>query len=229
MNKYDGITSEAFWLLGQNKFNNSKEFYDANKAKLKLLALQPMQQIAQIIAGEMYKIDDLMNLNPVKMISRIRRDTRFSKDKTLYRENIWIMFMRPKTEWPNYPCMWFEITPGGYSYGVSCFDITPRYMDLYRKALIEHPEEFLKAVRMVEEKGAKFQAEYYKKEKKTDVATALKEYYNVKSFYFITQSNDLSVLESNKIINDLKAAYCGFTSMYNFLKCISDDYVSLGE
>lgn len=229
MNNYDGIKSDAFWLLGQNKFNNSKEFYEANKAKIKLLALQPMQQIAQIIAEDMSKIDDMMNLNPAKMISRIRRDTRFSNDKGLYRENIWIMFMRRKAEWPNHPCMWFEITPKGYSYGVSSFDITPRYMDLYRKALIEHPKEFLDAARKAEEKGAKFYAERYKKEKNTDIALELKEYYNVKSFYFMAQSSDLSVLESDKIIEELRAAYGGFAPMYYFLKSVSDEYVSLGE
>jgi uncharacterized protein (TIGR02453 family) len=226
--KYDGITDETFWLLGQNKFNNSKEFYETNKSKIKIIALQPMLQIAQIISGDMEKIDDKMNLIPSKMISRIRRDTRFSRDKSLYRENIWIMFMRPKAEWPNYPCMWFEITPHGYSYGVSSFDTSPRYMEVYRKALLERPDEFLKAAKEAEAAGARFYAENYKKEKPAEISDELKKYYNVKNMYFMAKSDDLSRLKSSGIITELKTAYGEFAKMYNFLKCVSDEYASIG-
>lgn len=226
--KYDGITDEAFWLLGQNKFNNSKESYEANKAIIKLLALQPMLQIAEIISVDLEKIDDKMNLIPSKMISRIRRDTRFSRDKSLYRENIWLMFMRPKAEWPNYPCMWFEITPRSYSYGVSIFDITPRYMELYRNALKERPDDFLNAAKKAEAAGAVFFADNYKTTKPADIPDELKKYYSVKKMYFMAKSDDLSILKTSQIITELKAAYGEFAKMYNFLKCVSDEYASIG-
>lgn len=224
---YDGITSEAFWLLGQNKFNNSKEFYEMNKLKIKQLTVQPMQQIAQIMAEDMVKIDEKMNLIPSRMVSRIRRDTRFSKDKSLYRENIWIMFMRPKSEWPTYPCMWFEIQPQYYSYGVSCFETTPRYMEFYRKALLEHTDEFLSAAKRAEAVGAEFYAENYKKEKKSDIPMELKKYYNVKNMYFMAKSDDLTALESDKIITELKAAYTEYVPLYNFFKYAADEYSKL--
>ncbi len=228
MYNYSGINSDAFWLLGQNKFNNSKEFYDANKAEIKRLALLPMQQIAEIISNDMMNIDNMMNLIPSKMVSRIRRDTRFSKDKSLYRENIWIMFMRPKADWPSYPCMWFEVTPHSYTYGVSVFEATPRYMELYRQTLLERTDEFLTAVKDAEKTGAKLYADYYKKEKNSCLPDSLKMYYNVKSIYFMVYSDDLKPLENEKIITELKTGYAGFTSMYNFFKSISDEYISLG-
>lgn len=223
---YDGITSDVFWLLGQNKFNNSKEFYEANKAQINRLAIYPMRQIAQIIAEDMIKIDDKMNLIPTKMVSRIRRDTRFTRDKTLYRENIWIRFMRPKADWPVYPCFWFEIQPQGYFYGVSCFNANPRYMAFYRKALFERTDSFLYAVKKAEAAGAEFYADYYKREKKADVPDNLQKYFNVKSMYFMAKNTDLSALESGGIITELKAAYAGFTPMYHFLKEIADEYIS---
>jgi len=227
MVKYEGIKSETFWLLGQNKFNNSKEFYDANKEKLKREALQPMQQIAQILSEDMLKIDEKMNLVPTRMVSRIRRDTRFSRDKGLYRENIWIMFMRPKAEWPTYPCFWFEIQPQGYSYGTSCFEMTPRFMEFYRKALSERSEEFLSAAHRAEAAGATFYADYYKKEKNSEISDDLKKYYNVKNMHFMAKSDDLSILESDKIIEELKHSYGEFTPMFKFLQTVADEYISL--
>ncbi len=225
MFKYDGITSDAFWLLGQNKFNNSKEFYEANKAAINRLAIYPMRQIAQILAEDMIKIDEKMNLVPTKMVSRIRRDTRFSKNKTLYRENVWIRFMRPKVDWPVYPCFWFEVQPQGYYYGVSCFNATPRYMAFYRKALLERTDSFLYAVKGAEAAGAEFYADYYKKEKKTDIPESLKKYYNAKSMYWMAESRNLSALESGSIITELKAAYAKFAPMYQFLKEVADEYI----
>ena len=223
---YDGITSDAFWLLGQNKFNNSKAFYESNKAELNRLAIYPMRQIAQILAEDMIKIDGEMNLIPTQMVSRVRRDTRFSKNKTLYRENVWIRFMRPKAEWPVYPCFWFEIQPQGYFYGVSCFNATPRFMEFYRKALLERTDSFLRAAQSAEAAGAEFYADYYKREKKTDVPESLKKYYNAKSMYFMARSVDFSVLASERIITELKAAYAEFAPMYRFLKEVADDYLS---
>ena len=224
---YDGITSETFWLLGQNKFNNSKEFYDANKAEINRLAIYPMRQIAQIVAEDMVKVDKKMNLVPAKMVSRIRRDTRFSKNKTLYRENVWIMFMRPKAEWLVSPCFWFEVQPQGYSYGVSNFQATPRYMEFYRKALLKRTDAFLYAAKKAEAAGAKFYAEYYKKEKKADIPESLRKYYNVKSMYFMAKSADLSVLETDRIVEEIKVAYAEFTPMYQFLKETADEYLSI--
>ncbi len=223
---YDGITSDTFWLLGQNKFNNSKEFYEANKAAINRLAIYPMRQIAQILAEDMMKIDEKMNLIPTKMVSRIRRDTRFSKNKTLYRENVWIKFMRPKAEWPVYPCFWFEIQPQGYFYGVSCFNANPRYMAFYRKALLERTGSFECAAVSAEAVGADFYADYYKKEKEADIPDNLKKYYNVKSMYFMAKATDLSVLKNESIITELKAAYAKLAPMYQFLKVVADEYIS---
>ena len=94
--KYEGISRETLFLLADNRFRNSKEFYDEHKEELKSGITVPMRQIAGIISSEFAKLDPLMVTNPVKMVSRIRRDTRYTKDQSLYRENMWIMFMRDK-------------------------------------------------------------------------------------------------------------------------------------
>ena len=100
---YNGITPEAMWLLAQNKFENSKPFYEEHKEEIKAGVTVPLRQIAGELSPLMYEIDEMMNLDPVRMVSRVRRDTRFSKNKNLYRDNLWIMFQRPKREWQFHP------------------------------------------------------------------------------------------------------------------------------
>ena len=122
MSDFKGITRDTLFLMQLNRFNDSKAFYEENKEKIKADMTVPMRQIAAAFGDMMLKIDPFMNTVPTKMVSRVRRDTRYTHDKHLYRENMWIMFMRPKKEWRMYPCMWFEVTPSAWSCGVGTFE-----------------------------------------------------------------------------------------------------------
>lgn len=96
MSDFKGITQDTLFLMQLNRFNDSKAFYEENKEKIKANMTVPMRQIAASLSDMMLDIDPFMNTIPTKMVSRVRRDTRYTHDKHLYRENMWIMFMRPK-------------------------------------------------------------------------------------------------------------------------------------
>ena len=68
--EYKGITPEALFLLADNRFRNSKEYYESRKEEIK--------------SG----VTELMNTIPTRMVSRVRRDTRYTNDKSLYRDNM---------------------------------------------------------------------------------------------------------------------------------------------
>ncbi len=226
--EYKGITSDALFMLADNRFRDSKAYYEEHKEEIKSNVTVPMRQLAGIIGEELLAVDPLMNTIPTKMVSRVRRDTRYTKDKSLYRENMWIMFMRPKHEWRGYPCMWFEVTPREYSLGVGFYGDESGLMETYRKALRERPEEFKKAVKSCLKVGAMFSSRKYKRPF-PDCPEGLEEFYNVKDFYFISFGPDLSDLENENIIDIMRGTYKAYTPMYKFLLSISDEYFSKGE
>lgn len=223
---YDGITSDALWLLAQNRFENSKPFYEEHKEEIKQGVTVPMRQIAGELSELMYEIDDMMNLDPVRMVSRIRRDNRFTNDKHLYRDNMWIMFMRPKREWETHPCMWFEVKQDCFTYGVGGFSMPPALMNIYRRHLVEREDEFLAAVKSVRKIGARFSGEGYKKPKPGNPSPAVLPYYNVKYMCFMVDRTDFDILAKQELITELKKAYTALAPMYKFLKAVSDEYVS---
>ena len=45
MTNFNGITPKAIELLSENRFNDSKAFYEEHKEELKQLATIPMRQI----------------------------------------------------------------------------------------------------------------------------------------------------------------------------------------
>ena len=79
MTNFNGITPKAIELLSENRFNDSKAFYEEHKEELKQLATIPMRQIVLDLAEMMTELDDKMYTDPVYTVSRIRRDTRRSK------------------------------------------------------------------------------------------------------------------------------------------------------
>lgn len=226
--EYKGITRDSLFLLADNRFRDSRDFYEEHKEEIKNGVTVPMRQIAGIISEELSAIDPLMNTVPTKMVSRVRRDTRYTKDKHLYRENMWIMFMRPKRDWVGYPCMWFEVTPREYSMGVGFYGDEAGLLEAYRKNLRERPDEFKEAADKCKKTGSVFFKRQYKRPF-PGCPEGLEEYYNAKDVGFITFSGDLDDLKEEKIIEIIRGTFKLFTPMYKFLLSVSDEYFSKGE
>ncbi len=226
--EYKGITRDSLFMLADNRFRDSKAYYEEHKEEIKSNVTVPMRQLAGIIGEELLAVDPLMNTIPTKMVSRVRRDTRYTKDKSLYRENMWIMFMRDKHEWRGYPCMWFEVTPREYTLGVGFYGDESGLMATYRKALRERPDEFKKAVKSCLKAGAMFSSRKYKRPF-PDCPEGLEEFYNAKNFFFIAYEQNLEDLEDNKIVEIMRGTYKAYTPMYKFLLSVSDEYFSKGE
>ena len=227
--EYTGIGADALFLLARNRFENSRDFYESHKEEIKQGIIMPLRAIAAEMGSLMFSIDSMMNLDPVRMVSRVRRDTRFSKDMHLYRDNLWVMFMRPKQEWYMYPCMWFEVRQECFSYGVGGYYMPPALLEVYRKHLINNEKEFVSAVKSLRKAGAQFSGETYKKPKPGSPSPAVLPYYNVKELYFSVTRTDFEVLKTDAIIDDLKKAYKAFAPLYKFLLKVSDDYMAEKE
>lgn len=231
MGNFKGFSSEAFMLLELNKFNDNRDFYESVKEDIKKLAIVPMRELAADLSDELFRIDDKMNLIPTKMVSRIRRDTRFSKNKELYRANVWCMFMRDKHVWNYQPCMWFEYFPESYSYGVGTFRTDAAFLQTFRKVLKDNQDEFRRAVTSVEITGALLFVDSFKKAKPgTDgIADDLKIFYNARGFHFVYTSDEMQNLIDASILNELTYAIRAFEPMYKFMIKVCDEHIKNGD
>lgn len=227
MYNYDGITSDALFLLARNRFENDKNFYEEHKPQIKKGVMVPVRQIIEALLDDMYSYDSRMNLVPWKMISRIRRDTRYTKDKSLYRENVWVMFMRDKKSNPYTPCFWFEIFQAGYTCGVGTFYTNATYLELYREKILAEPDRFRKAVKSCEKTGASLSLDCYKKQKPGECPKDLLQLYNAKQLYFKCDYFDITELENSDFIDKIRADYKAFYPMYKFLLEVTEKYVAL--
>lgn len=213
--------------MAQNRFENSKAFYEEHKQELKDGFTVPLRQLAMALGSKVFELDDMIVTDPVRMVSRIRRDNRYTKDKSLYRDHLWVMFMRNKHEWLNYPCMWFEVDQDCWGYGVGTYYADAQFLELYRKALRERPQEFLRAVRRVENTGAACLNTYYKKRKPGDPIPEIEPYYDIKSLGYMAVRTDFKTLQSERVIEEVGKAFDEYSELFLFLKSVADERTML--
>ncbi len=228
---FKGFDPDGFMLLELNKFNDSKEFYESVKEDIKSKIITPMRQLALDLSDELIAFDDKMVLIPTKMVSRIRRDTRYSKNKEMYRSNVWCMFMRNKHEWRFLPCMWIEVFPGSYTYGVGLFHAQPSDLEVFRRVLSENQEGFKYALRQMDVVGALPFIDSFKKDKPgaENIEEKLRPFYNSRYFLFSYTGTEMSKLFDGSIEEELIYAIRAFTPMYKYLLKVTEEIYEKGE
>jgi uncharacterized protein (TIGR02453 family) len=135
----------------------------------------------------MLTIDLSFEVTPAvgKTISRIYRDTRFSADKSPFRDCMWIVFRRPGADWAGYlPGYFLEIGPSSCRCGMGFYDAAPKLMARFRQQLDEDPGAFLEAIAWFATQDAfTLRGETYKRPIGQDIPEPIRALYQLRNFY----------------------------------------------
>ena len=214
---FKGISADTLMLLEMNRFNNNKPFYEEHKAEINEGSRKQLGALTLDLADDLYAIDENIIVNP-KKVSRIRRDTRFTKDKTLYRANVWVVWHRPLEEGEMAPGMWAEVSPSIASYGIGFWRETPAFMEFFRNDLLENPNRFLEALVPLVDAGFAYSGNRYKRDKPgtEQMPPVLRNIYNQKELFFI-RSHPSSVAANEKFVDIIKQDLQLMKGMYAYL------------
>ena len=217
---FRGIGTDNIMLLEMNRFNNNKPFYEEHKKEINEGVRQQLGALTLDLADALYEIDENMLVNP-KKVSRIRRDTRFTKDKTLYRANVWVIWHRALEDGEMAPGLWCEVTPAGVDNGVGFWGSTPSFMDFFRKDLLADATAFLEAFVPLVEAGYGFSsyANRYKRDKPgtEQMPEVLRPVFNMKELYFVKSTSELGVIADASFVEYMKKELQIEKGMYDYL------------
>jgi len=215
---FKGFTTDALRFLFENRMNNSKEWYDLHKGEYKQYVYNPFVDLITELAPTITEIDSQMITAPSKLISRVRRDTRFTRDKTLYRDNAWLVFLRDKALMSTSPCYWFEISQKGSSYGIGYYGAQTGSMSKMREMIINKHPAFLKALECYESQNRfTIGGEMYKRSKFPDQPGNLKIWLDRKNIYFESVQNDFKLAFSEELPRVLAESFRELKPIYDFL------------
>ena len=143
---FPGIQPELLEYLMGIAMNNYREYFHATSGEYERHVKRPLYALAEALVPTALSIDADMEQRPSRIVSRIRRDTRFTRDKSPYRSNMWLSFHpagRPKSE-----CfgLYYDISPRGSCYGAGFYDGSPERARWLRGKMLRQQEAFLKAL-----------------------------------------------------------------------------------
>ncbi len=186
--KFTGFPARSFQFLQGLREHNTKAWFEAHRQEYQQFIVHPMQALVEELALLMLSIDPMLEVSPEvnKTISRIYRDTRFSKDKTPYKTNQWLTFKRPRKAWQNHPAYFFELSPESYRFGMGFYCADRTTMDRFRAGLDGNPKPFLAATHFFNQGLFALEGESYKRPLKAEISPALQDWYNRKSFYLVS-------------------------------------------
>ena len=92
---FEGFSQEALDFLNDIRFNNNQAFYAANQARYERFVKRPMRELSDELAPVVQLIDPKLDTRPGRTMSRIRRDTRYTKDKSPFRDHAWLGWRYP--------------------------------------------------------------------------------------------------------------------------------------
>lgn len=213
---FEGFTADAFRFLFEIGLQNNKDFFEANRARHEKEVKVPLQKLALELLPGMLDIDPEFDRRVGCIVSRIRRDTRFSRDKSPYRNHAWLAFRRPGRRLSEGTSLYFEITPDYYGYGMGMYAPDTALMREFRERILAAPDRFL---RLADRLTKQFQPEgdSFKRNRFSAELPALQPYLNRKSLGWHFESAALTRTMTPDLTQELRASFAVLGPMYRLL------------
>lgn len=140
---FTGFPAETIEFFLNLRFHNQTSFFEANREAYVTDVQAPFYAFIEAMAPTMAKIDPSIELRPYKCLARIRRDTRFTKDKSPYRDHLWLLFRKAGQPRQQSLMYWFELGPDALNWGMGFWSENRPVMDMMRRQMAAKPKGFL--------------------------------------------------------------------------------------
>lgn len=161
---FEGFSPETVDFLWGIRMNNNREWFLAHKENYVNYLYEPMKALGKdLFAPFMDRPGDILK------VSRIYRDARLHHPLP-YKESLWICIRKDVQWWAENPCLYFEITPEGVTYGFVLWKPKTAALEQMRNRWAANPQEFLELIRQTEEAtGVPITADTYKRPKEAPI------------------------------------------------------------
>ena len=157
---FTGFTPETVDFLWGIRMNNNRDWFLEHKKQYTDALYEPMKALGQAVFQPF-----LGKPGNILKVSRIYRDARLHPP-TPYKESLWLCIRQEVDWWAENPCLYFEITPEGASYGFFYWKPRAAVLETFRQRISAKPDEFLKLIRDTEAAtGVSVTAQCYKRPK----------------------------------------------------------------
>jgi len=216
------ISQKSLDFLLTNYVTNSRDWFNEHKNEYREFVVEPLAELVTKLTPGMLEIDSGFIIEPKidKTISRIHRDMRIpqNRNKSRYRQNSWIVFIRDKKLYNGLPGFYFEIYPGGFGYGMGYYQASTASMKTMREMLLDEEPSAKKAVEAYEkQKIFTIEGEEYKRPRYLDAPKNLHPWLERKGLSLVHDSEDFDLLFSENLADVIMNNFKKIAPVYHFL------------
>ena len=223
---FTGFTDETIRFFMDLKFHNYPDFFHQEHERFVKTVQSLFYDFINGLAPDMRKIDPRMETRPHKCLSRIHRDTRFSKDKSPYRDHLWLLFRRESEPREKSIMYWFELGPSRLSWGMGFWGENREAMDIFRKRMTANPDGTMALLDDLDldKHGLILNGSSFKRITiPAEIPGRLKPWYCMKEMYISKINPDYSMIYSDRILKEVKKDFMALAPLYRLLRGCCDD------
>jgi uncharacterized protein (TIGR02453 family) len=141
---FPGFPAEGLEFFRKLQRNNRREWFQPRKATFETTMKQPMRELVSAVNDSMKGFASEYVTDPDKAIYRIYRDTRFSKDKTPYKDHLAASF--PRHGMPEGAGFYFAVSHKEVAIGGGIYMPAPATLRAMRGHVAAHHLQFRKII-----------------------------------------------------------------------------------
>jgi len=223
---FKGFPEETIQFFLDIRFHNDKAYFEANRARYERDVKAPFHAFIEELAPAMRQIDPLMEVRPYKCLARIHRDTRFSRDKSPFRDHLWLCFRRAAEPREGSVNFFFEMGLNALSWGMGTWGENRPMMDVLRRRMAANPEEIRRILT-----GVNFPANdlrpsgtnWKRMDIPANIPPELHDWYTLREVYIGRAHPDRALLHDPRLADAVLADFQKLAPVYQLLRGAADE------
>ena len=223
---FNGFTDDTVQYLLDLKFHNNTDFFHATHDRYVETVQTPFYELIEDLSPDMRKIDPMMETRPHKCLSRIHRDTRFSRDKSPYRDHHWFLFRRAAEPREKSLMYYFEFGPDRLSWGLGIWGENRELMDLFRKRMRANPDGTLAIIDDMDLPARKLflgGTAFRRMEIPPEIPAGLRPWYTGREIYIGKYDPPYRWAFSERLLKEVRRDFVTLAPLYRLLRGCMDE------
>ena len=223
---FTGFTDDTVQFLIDLKFHNNTAFFHENHDRYVEAVQVPFYEMIEALAPDMKIIDPLMETRPYKCLSRIHRDTRFSRDKSPYRDHHWFLFRRSAEPREKSLFFYFEFGPDRLDWGMGIWGENRELMDLFRKRMRANPGDtlaLLDGLHLPDSNMYLGGSTFKRMDIPHEIPERLKRWYVSKEMYIGRSDPDRQWAYDERIVREVRKDFKALAPLYQLMRGYADE------
>ena len=150
---FPGFRASTFAFFRNLERNQTKDWFEANRAVYEHEVQQPAMALAEDVAAELGRRTLPLTGSAKRSTFRIHRDVRFTKDKTPYKTHTACVWMRPGFKKESGGVIYLHIADAGCFFAAGFWEVERPQLDAIRAAIRDKPDRFTAALQAASAAG----------------------------------------------------------------------------